>query len=1016
MIRFTLVVLFLPFIFSTSLLAQNLHPQEISGDSLRQLTKAPAAVVAYELASSAYQHTGQWEQYVAVKNKIAALQLRMEEYEKGLENIDQAISTARQYRTSVDSWWRLFRTKEQILSRIRAYDATMAAADSAIHYLPAHHPKKHELSADIFETAATTALGGFDYGKSLMYGQQALKSYQAAGKDSVQYAYKTYQVLAYAAENLGNLSEATHWQQKIDRYIVTLDLTKAEIQTMILIANSAGFYIRLENWEKALSYAETALMLDQRIFVDKPSPFRIMLLNNLSAVHMMVGQWKSAHETFQEVAKIIRQKKYTQPMPYQEMLNYLDLAEVLGELENNEAAKQAFDQATQLLPAQQDSLGIQTYWERAANYHISIKQYAEAVKANKIYIDILEQRKQFNQHYVTAHTVQGNAYQRLGQYDDAKVYYERALALYCDSHHSSLQTDCFATGNFGIATYNGYAYVLQQFARRAKTSTERLSYLQRGVENVHKALNIQRHMQRTYYRGALETYQPWLRDAPELYSKAIDILLDIYHETKDHNYVQEAFKYVEDSKSLVLEKALLTAQAKAFGNLPDSLLQQEKSLTRQIAVLEKRVAEAEGQDNEAQVGLLRDEALFKVKRQYEQLLLTFESQFPAYYRLRYDTARFTFQQICDKLAPKTLLLSYTTSPDSNKLYIFCLSSAQGLQVVETPLQANVETQIKTLRTLLQSVFLNQKSHRQQFVQLSHQLYNQYLLPVAKQLEKAEHLVIVGEGLMQALPFEVLLPSAPDLPLTDLPYLVREKRVSYHYSAKFIGDQSSSPQTNNVAAVLAFAPVFNEENVEMQYAGNVRSFLDGFGEFTPLPYSEKEVRTLRQLYTSEQFRLLLRKAASEQALKAALQQPWKIVHLASHSFINLGNAKFSGIACYPDSTGGEDGILYVNEIYPLTLNADLVTLSSCESGMGQVTTREGILGINRAFLYTGVRNIVFSLWKANDRATSLLMQQFYEQVAAGKSYSEALRMAKLSLLTHPDTASPNFWANFGLIGF
>ena len=157
-------------------------------------------------------------------------------------------------------------------------------------------------------------------------------------------------------------------------------------------------------------------------------------------------------------------------------------------------------------------------------------------------------------------------------------------------------------------------------------------------------------------------------------------------------------------------------------------------------------------------------------------------------------------------------------------------------------------------------------------------------------------------------------------------------------------------------------------------------------------------------------------ATEKAFKSRIKN-FDIIHIASHSFINEDQPQISGMvfAQPTDSTNTEDGILYAGETYNLDLNADLVVLSSCESGLGKLISGEGMMALTRGFLYSGVANIIFSLWKIPDKPTSELMIEFYKQMLSGKSYSESLRQAKLNLIKNEITARPRSWASFILIG-
>ena len=111
--------------------------------------------------------------------------------------------------------------------------------------------------------------------------------------------------------------------------------------------------------------------------------------------------------------------------------------------------------------------------------------------------------------------------------------------------------------------------------------------------------------------------------------------------------------------------------------------------------------------------------------------------------------------------------------------------------------------------------------------------------------------------------------------------------------------------------------------------------------------------------------------------------------------------------------GGDGSLTVGELYNLRLNAELITLSACETGLGKVLNGDDMVGLTRGFLYAGGKNIVSSLWEVDDAATSHLMQGFYARLKSGEAKLEALRQAQLETLAkYPH---PFFWAAFGLTG-
>lgn len=159
----------------------------------------------------------------------------------------------------------------------------------------------------------------------------------------------------------------------------------------------------------------------------------------------------------------------------------------------------------------------------------------------------------------------------------------------------------------------------------------------------------------------------------------------------------------------------------------------------------------------------------------------------------------------------------------------------------------------------------------------------------------------------------------------------------------------------------------------------------------------------------QARLLMRRQATETAFKADAAA-FPALHVASHGIFNARRPLDSHLLLAKDDSN--DGKLTVGELYALRLQADLVTLSACETGLGQVSTGDDVVGLTRGFLYAGASNVVASLWQVDDEATSQLMIRFYEELAA-RPKAEALRLAQLEVMKkYPH---PYFWSAFYLTG-
>jgi len=175
----------------------------------------------------------------------------------------------------------------------------------------------------------------------------------------------------------------------------------------------------------------------------------------------------------------------------------------------------------------------------------------------------------------------------------------------------------------------------------------------------------------------------------------------------------------------------------------------------------------------------------------------------------------------------------------------------------------------------------------------------------------------------------------------------------------------------------------------------------------LPGAEAEAKAIGQLY--EQAEIVLREAASETRLK---QQGGKYrrLHLASHGVFDPDQPLKSGLLLAQDDEN--DGTLTVGELYDLKLNADLVTLSACETGLGRVRSGDDVVGFSRGLLFAGASSIVATLWKVDDQATSALMQAFYKGLRTHDK-AEALRLAQLE--TRRAYPHPYYWAAFQLTG-
>lgn len=172
-----------------------------------------------------------------------------------------------------------------------------------------------------------------------------------------------------------------------------------------------------------------------------------------------------------------------------------------------------------------------------------------------------------------------------------------------------------------------------------------------------------------------------------------------------------------------------------------------------------------------------------------------------------------------------------------------------------------------------------------------------------------------------------------------------------------------------------------------------------------------------LFSPASRKIYLGSNATESSVKLEKLTEYKRLHFATHAVLDEQTPARSGIVLSLVNTGKEDGILRASEIFNLELDADLVVLSACQTGLGKLIRGEGMVGLTRAFLYAGSSRVLVSLWQVNDLATAEFMTIFYQKMKLGHPPSLAHREAKLAMIHSgaPAYQHPFFWTPFVLVG-
>lgn len=526
-----------------------------------------------------------------------------------------------------------------------------------------------------------------------------------------------------------------------------------------------------------------------------------------------------------------------------------------------------------------------------------------------------------------------------------------------------------------------------------------------------------------------EVKQALAKRAYPTYFQAIKTCRQLYQLTADQTYQDQAFYFAEKNKSFRLHQAISESEARQFLSVPDSLLQVEQELLQRIQYLERKMAYYREHFNtigpNGDTLYYHDEreslshTLFEAKKSYQELIEQFEQEFPAYHRQKFQNKVLSLaeiQQVCEQ--KQQGVLEYVVGDSS--FFVFVISPDTSFFQEFFP-RVSLDSSISELRNSLYEYWLADSriedtyvSNARKYASLAFQLNQELIAPLIPYLKNIEHITIIPDGSLGYLPFEILLTKHPEFPdqFSSHQFLLRKFAINYAFSAAIhFREQSKSSHSFQKNNILAIRPSFQKQDHTFADISSRRR--DGYG---PLRFSKEEINFIANHFDATVLEDHM--ATKSQFMKKLGELDYSIIHFATHAKAHDEHPRKAKIAFTPiaDSTE-ENDFLTFPEIFNLRLQADMVVLSACETGLGEFQKGEGIMSLSRAFAYAGAKSVIPTLWSVDDRSTSTLMQIFYEQLDQGKDKSTAMREAKMQYLAaNTDRqAHPFFWAGPIVIG-
>jgi len=518
-------------------------------------------------------------------------------------------------------------------------------------------------------------------------------------------------------------------------------------------------------------------------------------------------------------------------------------------------------------------------------------------------------------------------------------------------------------------------------------------YIDSLMINYENALKLQDYIQKSYISNTSKEFK--LKNTFDIYEDYINLL---YEQNKD---LSLAFKLSEKTKSRRLTEHFNLINAKNKKILPDSIFTKEQQINKDISYYQKQLYNL----IQLKINSLKDSitsienTLFSLKREKEQLVNLYKEKYPKYYQLKYKHQVASIASIQNKLERDQTILEYFIG-DKN-IFIFIISKNE-FTVKKIKKDFSLSNSIRDFLYGINSYWSSSSTSsaeelNKKYTEYAYTLYSKLIKPVTSLIHKK--IIIIPDGELHLVPFDALLTDKND----PKSYLINKYQISYNYSATNYLEILKKKSKSFKKELLAIAPLFNN-NTSNNLSRNV----------TALKHNVDEAKAVSTLFNSK---LLKNVNATKSNFLKELDN-YSIIHLSTHAKSNRLNGEYSYIIfqdSLQNSIDNNNNRLSASELYNLNLSTDMVVLSACETGIGEVKKGEGIVSLAHGFSYAGVKSIIASLWSVNDIQTSVLMKLFYTNIKKGMPKDEALRAAKLEYIASENLKAPYFWAGFISMG-
>jgi len=808
-------------------------------------------------------------------------------------------------------------------------------------------------------------------------------------------------------------------------------------------------YSYLGRYEKALGY------FDQALAIHKEADARQDIAGDLAEigiVYSYLGRYEKALGYFDQALAIHKETDARQDVAG-------DLAEVgivYSYLGQYQKALEYFEQALTIhreIGARKDVAGD------LGEVGIICSQFGQHEKALKYYEEAsgIQQEIGDRNGYGRSLASIGTVYWNLGQYDKALGYFDQALAIgkqIGDQESVAMNLSEIGSAYSHLGQYDKAHGSIKE-SLRIGIELGAPEILWRGLYQMGRAsAGLGKDLEAvSHYEKAIETIEAMRTGLSEketkitfmmekifVYDELIELYQKMHAKEPSKGYDEKALEIFERKQGRVFLEEMGKSGTRDFAGLPgavkDSETDLENRMEKATGMIAAERSKSSSQQDATLIQALKSD-LEKIRVAYHALREEIRTKYPDYYALKFPEPA-GLKDIQEKtLGPDECLLVYAVLKESVCLWVIGKKhfGLYPIKIGENELGKKVSSYRISARAIVRDLGIGDKIEAGSMaVSLKGRELYELLLP-KEAIPGNGTLYIVPSGPLYGLPFEALVSRMEG----EKPrYLVEDYPIAYLSSAsllKTLRETRARKETKPRFPLLAFAnPVYGQTQAHGATRGEspieeLRSsaYLDLMGgSFLELPETEEEAREIKTILQASEKSLplqLRQDASRSNVLKLNESQKltdYQYVVFSCHGVVPEVTNRVTQPALVlsrPDPAGG-DGFLTMADTFGLRLNADLVTLSACNTAMGIEIRGEGVMGLTRAFMYAGTSAVSVTLWPVESISAMRMSTGLYENLHAGKGRAAALRDIKLRLIQGEEDEMyryPFFWAPVVLFG-